>query len=72
MKKFWQFLCLIGAGLAYIFYALYSKEKDKNADGRVVSAEQEADRKAVEKNEKVRDNFIDTANDIADILNRKL
>lgn len=74
MKKFWEgfktVAAFIGGLLAIFFYIMLGREKQKNIDTKLQNANQEAELKAKERHEKVRDDPVDTANDIADILRR--
>lgn len=60
----------IGFLFAFIFYYLFERAKEKNVKTAINFATKEAELKARERHEKVKDDPIATANDIADILHK--
>lgn len=60
----------IGFVMSFIFYGLLQREEEKNIDAKMDNAEKEAELKAKEKHDKVKDNPVAAAVDIADILDK--
>jgi ATP-dependent Zn protease len=68
IEKFWQFLTAISVFFAGLFYFLLKQEKTTNNKNKINFAEKEAKAEAKERNEKVKNDNVATANDITSML----
>lgn len=75
MKTFLEWWKWIIGGLGFImsfvFYGLLQREEEKNIEAKMDNAEKEAELKAKEKHDKVKNNPLGAAADIADILDKR-